>query len=399
MYRSLPRLARSAYAIPYEVFEIRDYEAQYYAIMRIGIAEDIRFVGTANPSSILKLCEKAEAHAESLLKDVADGTLRADLEIPPRARAAIAARLRPAPERARALDAVRARRRGRFLPADYWPRLALIGCWKGGTVGAHIDHFAEWFDPDGFRPVAVRDWGFLSSEARASLPVSDSGRGGVLTVGANVFEFVRAGEVDRDPEARDRWQFLGVDEIAYGEEYYVFLTTFGGLYRYDINDVVVMTGTYYRTPVIEFRRKGRGVTSLTGEKVSVTQVISAFEGASRATGISIDHFKAEADPAHFRYVFKVEAKAGIPVELRPRLLQAIEDGLSAQNIEYRSKRESQRLDEPVLHVMRVGWYDREKEKRVESGARMFQAKTVILTSRAIHQEDPEVEAVVRLTAP
>jgi hypothetical protein len=363
--------------------------------MRLGIAEDVRFVGTANPSSILKLCEMANAHSEELLKDLADGTLSRDLGVPERARAVIARRLRRMPERARRLAAARDRRSGLLLPADYWPNLALIGCWKGGTVGGHVDRFSGWFDPEGTRPVPVRDWGYLSSEARASIGMSDDGRAGVLSVASNFYEFVGAAEVEADPEGRSRWSFRGVEDLELGEEYYAFLTTRGGLYRYDINDVIAVVGVHNRAPSIEFRRKGRGVTSLTGEKVSVTQVIAAFEAASRGEAVAVDHYKAEADANSVRYVFKVETKAGIPAQRRASFLRAIDDELGRLNVEYRSKRESGRLHAPLLHVMRSGWYDGEKKRLVESGQRLFQAKTIILSQRGL-PNDPDIEDVVEL---
>jgi hypothetical protein len=397
VYRSLPRVARSAYAIPYEVFEIRDYESQYYVIMRIGIGEDVRFLASANPSSIVRLCETADASADAMLADLANGELRRDLDLPARTRALVEERLRPRPERARALEAARARRGGRLLPADYWPRLALVGCWKGGTVGGHLARFPEWFDPDRSRPVAVRDWGYLSSEARASIPMWDTASGGVLAVDANLYEFVKADEVDADERGRSRWTYLGVDDVEVGGEYYVFLTTTGGLYRYDIDDVLAVTGVHGRTPIVEFRRKGRGVTSLTGEKVSVTQVVAAFDAVSRALGIPVDHFKAEADENRLRYVFKVEASRGIPAPARARFLRALDDELSRQNLEYDARRKSQRLDAPVLHLMRPGWHDRQKKRAVDEGGRLFQAKTIKLSVAASGQ-DPDLVDVVTIDA-
>ena len=53
---------RRAYAIPYEAFEIADYQAKYYVIMRTSVEQDVRLVGTANPSSVLKMCEKADEY-------------------------------------------------------------------------------------------------------------------------------------------------------------------------------------------------------------------------------------------------------------------------------------------------------------------------------------------------
>ena len=342
------------------------------------------------------MCEYANEHAEELLKDLADGTLKQELEIEPELRAAIEAGLKADLEKARHLRKARQLRSGKLLPADYWPRLGLIGCWKGGTVGNYIKKFPSWFDPGGQRPVPVRDWGYLSSEARGSIPLSDHGSAGVLTVNANVFEFVAAENLEDSPDDAGCWTFAGIDELEEGREYYVFLTTTGGLYRYDINDVIQVVGRYNATPTIVFKRKGRGMTNITGEKLSVNHILSAFEKASSNLGVSIEHFKAEADVENARYVFKVKS-AELAESQYGRLLQQLERQLCSLNIEYEAKRKSLRLQDPVLHVMRRGWYERQKKALVADGKRLFQAKTILLEVR----EEPEgssqdVIAVVEL---
>src|SRR5262245_28007077 len=121
MYRDMNPLVRRCYAIPYQVSEIEDYEAVYYTVIRLAIAQDVTLVATANPSSILKLVETADACAERLIRDVHDGTLCADLKIEPSIREFVERGLARNPARARALGAARSRRQGKFLPADYWP--------------------------------------------------------------------------------------------------------------------------------------------------------------------------------------------------------------------------------------------------------------------------------------
>ena len=375
IYQNLPGIVRKTYVVPYPVFEIDDHDAEFHAVMRLGLTADVRFLCTANPSSILKLCEFARDHAEDLIRDIRDGTLKADLQVSKEARASVQDRLRPDPEAARALEAMRARRDGKLLPGDYWPRLELIGCWKGGTVGAHVQHFGEWFDPDGVGAKPVRDWGYLSSEARGSIPLTDEGSGGVLTVATNVYEFVEVAQVEDEPDDPSSWEFLGAHEVDSPRDYYVFLTTTGGLYRYDINDVVRIEGFHNETPILTFQRKGRGMTSLTGEKVSDNQVIEAVNSAAAETGVPIVHFRALASTQGARYVFQVEPQAPISDAQGQTLLQAIEDKLTSLNIEYEGKRKSQRLEPPELHVMKPGWYDRGKE---EKGQRLFQSKTVVL---------------------
>ena len=176
MYKNMPGLVKRVYAIPYDVFEIGDYTAKYYAVMRIALEQDIRFLATANPSSILKLCEKADEFSEEHIRDVRDGTLSDKFDVEPRVRRIL--RLKPNPAGAHRLEELRRRRDGRLIPADYWPRLSLIGCWKGGTVGHYLEKFPEWFDPEGKRPVPVRDWGISPAKRAARFPSLTKGARG-----------------------------------------------------------------------------------------------------------------------------------------------------------------------------------------------------------------------------
>jgi hypothetical protein len=226
--RELPRIVQKTYAVPYDAFEISDYDAEYYTLLRFGLPENITLLASANPSSVLMLAEMADRLADPLIRDIRDGKLGAEFEIEGPLRKSLAPRLRADPARARELERMRKARDGRLSPADYWPRLALIGCWKGGTVGSYLDRFPEWFDPDGRGMPPVRDMGYLASEARMSVPVSDHDAGGVLTVNLNVFELVPVEEVEAHPDDPEAWSPLGVHEVEVGKEYHVLITTTGG---------------------------------------------------------------------------------------------------------------------------------------------------------------------------
>ena len=387
--KELPSIVQSAYAVPYEVYEVADYEAKYYALLRFALAEKVSFLGTANPSSVLKLAEIADRLSETLIRDIRDGTLDSSFGIDPGLRQTLKPKLRADATRARQLEQMRGHRGGRLLPADYWPDMALVGCWKGGTVGSYLDRFPEWFAPERDRMVPVRDMGYLASEARMSIPVSDAGAGGVLSIHLNVFEMVPAEDIDGNPDDPDRWRFLGTGDLEVGREYYVFVTTTGGLYRYDMNDVIEVVGNFDKAPVIVFRRKGRGMSNLTGEKLSVNQLIEAMARASGQTGIQANHFKAEPDAAESRYVFKVEF-GGIPGQDTARdFLVAVDRCLGELNIEWKGKRASGRLKTPILQMMKPGWYERGKQALVASGKRLFQAKTILLDANATYQPEPE----------
>ncbi|MDH3985409.1 MAG: GH3 auxin-responsive promoter family protein, partial [Gammaproteobacteria bacterium] len=398
IYKNMPWIVQRAYSIPYRAFEIEDYQAKYYTIMRISLEHDVRFLATANPSSIIKLCDKADTHAEQLIRDIHDGSLSKTLDIEPEIRQHLQQKLRPNPKRAQLLQQARERRNGKLLPGDYWPRLGLIGCWKGGTVGHYLNQFDAWFNPDGTKPVPVRDWGYLSSEARGSIPLSDEGSMGVLTIATNFFEFVEVDALEANRNAPESWPFLTADQLETGTEYYIFVTTTSGLYRYDINDIVKVVDYYDRAPQIIFLRKGRGMTNLTGEKVSVNQIINAFQEASKATGAIPEHFKAEADGDNSRYILRAEFASRVDEPTLREFLQALDNTLKHDNIEYKAKRDSTRLGPPVLHLMREGWYERGRRKLAESGKRVFQAKTELLSPVKLETQmvKPELVSIIEL---
>ena len=398
IYRDMPAIIRKAHAVPYDVFEIGDYQAKYYAIMRLGLAQSVSLICTANPSSILKMCEKADEFSEDIIRDIRDGTISKDFEIAPDIRSNLEKTLKANPDRSRFLEKIKDKRNGILKPADYWPELFLIGCWKGGTVGHYLEKFPQWFDPDAVRPIPVRDWGYLASEVRGSIPVSDQGSAGILTIATNFFEFVRSESVIEEPDNPSSWDFLTTERLEDGKEYYIFVTTTGGLYRYDMNDIVRVDGLYNNTPQIVFVRKGKGMTNLTGEKLSVDQIIDAIGHAAEQTNANVSHFKAEADTVNCRYVLEVEFVEHITEERGRAFLISVDEYLKCINIEYKSKRDSMRLADPVLHIMCQGWFEQGLRKLSESGRRIFQVKTQLLSTAKLKtiQIEKELEQVIEI---
>ena len=230
------------------------------------------------------------------------------------------------------------------------------------------------------------------------MPLSDEGSSGVLTIATNFFEFVPVDELEAQRDNPEKWDFRTVGQIEDGKDYYIFITTTGGLYRYDINDVIRVTGRYNNTPQIVFLRKGRGMTNITGEKVSVNQVINVVQTAAHKTGVVASHFKAEADAENSRYVLRVEFSSTPTGEEQRQFLKQADEEMKVVNIEYKAKRESMRLKAPVLHVMKEGWYERGRRHQVESGMRAFQAKTVVLSPDKIATQTirSDIAAIVEL---
>jgi hypothetical protein len=384
IYQSSPSWIQNAYATPYEIAEVKDFEAKYYLIMRLALEQDITFFGTPNPSTILKLVETVNRNKQEMIQDICDGTIAAWCNLQPKMRAALESRLRKNPARARRLESL-IKNDGTLRPREYWPRLQLIGCWKGGTVGVRLKEFARWFG----KTTPVRDLGYMASEAQMTLPISDSGSAGILAIDENFYEFIPESEIDSPAPT-----ILTCAELEAGASYYLVLTTAAGLYRYDINDVVRVAGFYNQTPLIEFVRKGRDVTNITGEKLHVNQVIQAMAQAQNAAGMAVQHFRACADAEESLYSFFVELDGAMPAQERlMQLLQELDASLRALNVEYAQKRESRRLAAPVLCVMKSGWFQRKANAALEPGTRDVQLKAQLLS--ATPEEASEIQFVVK----
>jgi hypothetical protein len=370
----MPGPVKSMYTAPYGVFAIEDYEAKYYTLLRLAAGQDISLIATVNPSTIVLLADRLARHAESIIRDVHDGSLSSDLPVPKDLRDSL--HLRPDPGRAKHLEQAAANGDGVLRPGLAWPKLAAVGCWKGGTVGAYLARFDTLFP----RRPPVRDLGFYATELRGSVPLSDEGDGGVVAVGTNVLEFHPAGE-DRAPVGRE---LLPIDRLEPGQRYFVFVTNASGLYRYEMNDIVEVVGSYQRTPLIRFVQKGKGVVSFTGEKLYEVQVIAAVEAALASMRGRYHFIAAVAELVGAttpRLVFLIEFDEPIAEHDGSALVDRLDAALGDQNEEYQAKRKSLRYGAPIIRVVRPGEFDRYRRRMVETGQRADgQFKVLRLTS-------------------
>ena len=369
IYQHASWYLRRRYAVPYDVFAIKDFEAKYYTIMRIAIEQNVSFIATPNPSTILRLVTTADHNREQIIRDIYDGTLSAKFDIETVIRQQLKSTLNPNVKRARELEAMLTSNE-LFAPWYYWPNLKLVGCWKGGSVGTTISRIEPWFRPG----MPFRDIGYLSSEAQVTLPVQDAGSAGILALDSNFYEFIPEADIDSsNPTA------LTVGQLQAGESYYILITSPTGLYRYDINDVVKVSGYYQKTPILEFVRKGRDMVNLEGEKLHVGQLIQAVESAQRSTGVKVEYFRGVGNVGASRYDLKIElAEGSLNDELVKQLGREIDSRLAELNIEYDQKRRSGRLHAPHVQVMAKGWSSRRVKAKLDRGLRDVQFKDNLL---------------------
>jgi hypothetical protein len=342
------RLIQRLYAVPPESGKIKDALAKYYVALRFSIGRNVSTFMAANPSTLSQLARILDAEKESLVKDLHDGTLRADLDIPGDVRSSLAPRLKANPGHARELAAISSKL-GRLYPKDVWPSdSVVVGTWTGGSMGPYLRKLPEYY---GDTP--IRDLGLLASEGRMTLPFANSTPSGVLDIWSHVFEFIPESEIDsKTPIA------LGAHEVEEGKSYYIVPTTSYGLYRYHISDLVRVTGFYGRTPLIEFLGKGHRFANLTGEKLSEHHVTRAIDEVLKTVPLPLGTYSLAPvwdDAAPFYGVF-LEASDAADEALVKHFLMRLDRELGGQNIEYAAKRDSGRLGKPRAMLLPDGYW-------------------------------------------
>lgn len=161
-----------------------------------------------------------------------------------------------------------------------WRNLKVISCWTDAAASLALPRLRAMF-PN----VAIQPKGLLATEGVVSIPFAGKYP---LAITSHFFEFVDDDGIHLAHELRE------------GREYRVVLTTGGGLYRYDLGDLVRVNGFVDATPSVEFIGRAGDVVDLCGEKLSEPFVRRALESCGVEAAVAFltprdDHYALFTD--------------------------------------------------------------------------------------------------------
>ncbi len=374
-YESVSYLLDAKLIIPSEAFEIHDYDERYWIYGLCGLAStNVTGIAAANPSTLVRVIEVIDEHGDELLDVLITGKI--DRPLSDTGRAVVAA------VRSRYLDNVdrwKAWRRNPdpLTPSTYWAAASGVTTWMGGSCGIPIAYLREAL------PSTVRfvEYGYAASEFIGTVNVDASTNRCVPLVTEHFYEFVHRDDYENsDDTAQRTLRFVDLGQLVEGEEYYIFVTTRSGLYRYDINDIVVAGPSVGATPTLSFVQKGRGVTNITGEKLTESHLLRVVPPLLDTAGIGSSFFILLADEHAARYDLLIEAPEWSGIDT-PALAASIDAEFCAANSEYDAKRGSGRLAELRVVPRPAGTGERLKLEAVERGIRESQYKPTVLGYR------------------
>jgi hypothetical protein len=136
------------------------------------------------------------------------------------------------------------------LPA--LPNLRVISCWTDANAVAPAAHLARLFPQ-----ARIQGKGLIATEGFISFPMSGND-GTALAIRSHFLEFIPLGSE----------QALLADELDAGQQYAVVISTGGGLYRYQLDDVIELVGRVGQCPLIRFVGRQGLVSDWFGEKLN-----------------------------------------------------------------------------------------------------------------------------------
>ncbi|RLN28389.1 putative indole-3-acetic acid-amido synthetase GH3.1 [Panicum miliaceum] len=349
-----------------------------YAQLLCGLVHraDVLRVGAVFASGFLRAIRFLEKHWQRLCRDIRAGTL--DAEITDRSvRAAVERVLRADPALADAVEAECARPSWEGIIRRVWPNTKYIDVIVTGAMAQYIPTL-EFYG--GGLPLTCTM--YASSECYFGINLNPMCKPSevayTLIPTMGYFEFLPVHSAAGEPHHRD---LVDLVDVKLGHEYELVVTTYSGLYRYRVGDVLRVAGFKNQAPMFNFVRRKNVVLSIDSDKTDEAELHAAVAGAVQHLapfGASLVEYTSYADAATIpgHYVLFWELRGGgatpVPASVFEDCCLAVEEAL---NSVYRQGRAADRSIGPLeIRVVSEGTFDKLMDYALARGASINQYK-------------------------
>lgn len=252
---------------------------------------------------------------------------------------------------------------------DLFPELQFVSCWTQAQSSIWLSELRART-----QHIPIQGKGLLSTEGVVSIPWGMTQH--LLSYRAHFYEF----------KAADNQLYLA-HQLEEGLEYECIITTGGGLYRYNTNDVVRCKGYWRSIPKLEFVGRSGNISDLVGEKLSERSLTDIFLKAKEQikgiksiflfphkkkstaeygvllTGVSNEAAKTVRDLVHQELLHNPYYRQAIDAgQLQPIALQcANEETIEKLSRAYQKKKEIKDGDLKLPLLFPVGYWEKLKK--------------------------------------
>ncbi|PKG85186.1 hypothetical protein CXF85_06185 [Colwellia sp. 75C3] len=359
IYAQSPRIIKNKNTVIKETYLVGDYHERYFILAATALCSpNVSLFSTANPSTLIKLTETMNKFSDELCQIL---QARPSRPIYSDKCEQVLAKLLLKTSTNTINCAIEVLQKTTIKIKDYFPNLRIIFCWMKGSCGYPLAAVIKQL-PNKAHVVEV---GLVSSEYRATVNVDAKNNLCIPLLNENFYEFIEPALYDNGCQTTNL-----IHELSPNTEYYIIVTTRTGLYRYFINDIVRTGSLVNKTYSLDFVRKGRGCTNITGEKLTEHDFVSFFALAKQS---DVRFFLAVCYPQLGLYKVFYESTNAVSSEL-------LHSHLCDSNKEYKHKTDSGRLPPIEVVLLKAGSGIKYEKTVTANQSRYWQSKYMHLIS-------------------
>ena len=276
----------------------RDYLIAVYALNEAMFSK----VCCNNLIHFGRILDRIAAEGQQMIEDIRTGEF--SVPMPDDVRETLRGEFSPNPARADALQEIYNRHNCLITCPDdieaIWPELQAAMGWLAASVGRDAREVLRRLP----KKVKCHDMGYGASEGKLTIPMKLGSATGACAPFNCFYEFLpveQSGEKNAQP--------LCMWEVEKEKYYELMITTYSGLYRYNMLDVVKVVDFVGKTPVVLFCGKSTDSIMLDTGVIYGYQIADTAQAVERQLGIEFDLVQAFGTPLGYSLILETKADA------------------------------------------------------------------------------------------
>uniref|UniRef100_A0A1J3FRF2 Indole-3-acetic acid-amido synthetase GH3.4 n=1 Tax=Noccaea caerulescens TaxID=107243 RepID=A0A1J3FRF2_NOCCA len=385
-FRRRPYDPYNVYTSPNEAILCSDSSQSMYAQMLCGLLmrHDVLRLGAVFASGLLRAINFLQNNWKELARDISTGTLSSRIFDPAIKNRMSKILTKPDQELAEFLIEVCSQENWEAIITKIWPNTKYLDVIVTGAMAQYIPTL-EYYS--GGLPMACTM--YASSESYFGINLKPMCKPSEVsyTIMPNMayFEFIPHNH-DGDGAAEassDETALVELADVEVGKEYELVITTYAGLNRYRVGDVLRVTGFHNSAPQFKFIRRKNVLLSIESDKTDEAELQKAVENASRLLaekGTRVVEYTSYADtktiPGHYVIYWELLGKDQTNTlpsdEVMAKCCLEMEESL---NTVYRQSRVADKSIGPLeIRVVQNGTFEELMDYAISRGASINQYK-------------------------
>ncbi|KAL2496125.1 Indole-3-acetic acid-amido synthetase GH3.6 [Forsythia ovata] len=379
------------YTSPNETILCPDSYQSMYSQMLCGLCQNnqVLRVGAVFASGFIRAIRFLEKHWSLLCNDIRTGTLNSQIT-DPSVREAVMKILKPDAKLADFIEQECSRQSWQGIIIRLWPNTKYIDVIVTGTMSQYIPNLDYY--SNGLPLVCTM---YASSECYFGVNLNPlckpSEVSYTLIPTMAYFEFLpvhksngtsKSVPIPKSLNEKEHQELIDLVDVKLGQDYELVVTTYAGLYRYRVGDVLRVAGFKNSAPQFNFICRKNVVLSIDSDKTDEVELQNAVKNAVSHLmpfDAQLNEYTSCADtttiPGHYVLYWELSLNGSTPIP--PSVFEdcclTIEESL---NSVYRQGRVSDKSIGPLeIKIVEAGTFDKLMDYAISLGASINQYKT------------------------